>query len=813
MALEPGTGSSDSPAPESAAARAPWVAQALDAIPAGVAVADARAAGMPVVYVNDALCRLTGYRADELLGREIGSFYEDDGNREAVSEIQRALGEARSAEALLRSRRKDGSFFWNQFMLAPVRDTGGAVSHFIGIQNDVSEHRRLLDTVAANERRLRLMTSRVRGAVFHFRSEPDGAWRAPFMSRGYQRLTGIPAEEVMADFGVALDAAHPDDRQALIERIRDAEMQAAPFRHELRVRPLGGGESRWCFIEAVPERDDDGGLSWYGQMVDITEQKRTQEQLERARREAEQASEVKSQFLANMSHELRTPLNAIVGMSELLGDTELNEEQRRYLEIFRTASGNLLEVINNLLDLSKIEAGHMALERQPFDLEELLERQLDLLYPRFRQQGLDLALCFDASVPRFVEGDPARLRQVLVNLVGNAVKFTEHGGVTVGVEVDAAGGLLFSVTDTGVGIPEESRESVFEAFTQADAGITRRYGGTGLGLTICRQLVKLMGGAVWVESGVGRGTTFYFTAGLTPVECPAAGEKVDAERFRGWRLLVVDDYPDHRRAVAGHLAPAGVLVDGAASPVEAETRVAEAEARGTPYDAVLLDGGLADCGGRRPPCGSSGPPVVILSCGDRRVAEGCGDDHGLPSLVKPIKRRELLEALSRLGAEAERGVGAAEPAAASMQAVPHPETRGGTPDGDEAGERPRTVLVAEDEPTNALLVRILLEQAGCRVEVVDSGGPAVERVLTNGYDLVLMDLQMPGVDGYQATREIRRAEEEAGRRRTPVVALSAHALEEYRRRSFEAGCDGYLTKPLDRRALQAVLERVRSGDF
>ena len=801
------------PSPRAGTKRAPWISQVLDAIPVGVAVADARSSDMPVIYVNDALCRLTDYRPDEMLGRNIRFLQADDRDQEALDEIRRAVKERRSAEALLRNYRKDGSFFWNHFMLAPVRNEGGEVTHFIGIQNDVSEHRRLLDTVAANERRLRLMTSRVSGAVFHFRTEPDGAWRAPFISRGYQRLTGIPAEEVMANFGVALDAAHPDDRQALIDRIRRAELDVAPFRHELRVRPLGGGESRWCFIEAVPERDGDGGLSWYGQMVDITGQKRIQEQLEEARREAEQASRVKSQFLANMSHELRTPLNAIVGMAELLGDTELDTDQRRYLEVFRTASGNLLEVINNLLDLSKIEAGHMALERQPFDLEELLERQLDLLYPRFQQQGVGLVLRFDPAAPRYVEGDPARLRQVLTNLVGNAVKFTESGGVTVGVTVDGAGEIVFRIADTGIGIPAESRDAVFDAFMQADAGITRRYGGTGLGLTICRQLVKLMGGEIEVESEVGEGTTFRFTAGLIACASLMASERPPGERFPGLRLLVVDGFPDYRLAIEDFLTPEGVAaVDGAASVAEARERIEAAAAEGVPYDAVLVDGGLAANadGGCMEPKPGGGTAVIVLSCGDRRDSSGCGSDHGFPEVVKPIKRRELFAALARAVSpeDAAGDEGDAPPDGPPAAASAPPREIGDAP-----GAAGRSVLVAEDEPTNALLVRILLEQAGCRVEVVDSGQPAVERVLSNRYDLVLMDLQMPGVDGYQATREIRRAEAENGEGRTPVVALSAHALDEYRRRSFEAGCDDYLTKPLDRRALKEVLERIEAGEL
>lgn len=791
------------------------IGEALDAAPVGVTIADAHAPDCPLTYVNDALCAMTGYQRDEMIGRNCRFLQQGDREQDGVRHIREAIAEGRPVTTELRNYRKDGSFFWNSFTLAPVRDGSGVTTHFIGIQTDITAHRQLLDRLDASERRIRLMTSRVSGAVFHFRSRADGQWELPFMSEGFQRLSGVPAEEAMADVNVVLDAIHHDDRERMREAILAAEREGVTFREEARMQPLGGGQARWCFIEATPDRDEDGGWSWYGQMVDITDQKRAQDELEKARVAAEQASRVKSQFLANMSHELRTPLNAIVGMSELLQETRLDGEQRRYLEVFRTASSNLLEIINNLLDLSKIEAGHLSLEEHPFDLEDLLERQLDLLAARAREKGLDLVLHVAPGTPCQVFGDPARVRQVLTNLVGNAVKFTEWGGVTVSVAAspDDPERLVFSIRDTGIGIPEDKRAEIFEAFTQADSGITRQYGGTGLGLTICRQLVRLMSGDVGVECPPDGGTVFTFDLpllrGVEGSTCPLAGWSLPGS---GEKVLVVDDFADGRHALRAMLAP-WVEVHEADHLSQVTDDEAQSPSGDADYRVAFIDAHLPQLHAE-PAQTWLGRLVrttrVVLVCNEERAAQRL-QQAGLAHtcLSRPLKRRDVTAQLRAAleGPEFDEDDAARE---AETDQRPVPDRVAEPARLVKRCDEPLHVIVAEDDATNALLIRTLLQQAECRVEVVDNGEDAVERARETPPDLILMDLQMPRMGGEEATRRIRAEEGAGGRPRVPIVALSAHALEEYRQRSFEAGCDDYLTKPLHRRALHALLERIRT---
>ena len=514
---------------------------AIDSSPVGVTIADVRQPDAPLVYVNQALESMTGYRADEMLGHNCRFLQGDESEQVGVDAIRTAIREERATQVLLHNFRKDGTPFWNEFHLAPVLGEDGRASYFIGIQNDV------------------------------------------------------------------------------------------------------------------------------------TEQHRVQEELEAAREEAEKASELKSRFLANVSHELRTPLNAIIGMAGLLGETELNEEQRYYIEVFENAGRNLLDLVNNLLDMSKLDAGRLPVNRHTFDLHALLHEQFALFRQRGQEKGVAMELDIQPDVPQWVVSDSVLVRQIVNNLLSNAVKFTDSGTIRTTAEMEVgdtdAPVIHLAVADSGPGISEADQQRIFNAFVQADASETRRHGGTGLGLAVTREFAQLIGGSVWMESREGVGSTFHVTL---PVEEGAA-------------------------PTAEPVGPGG---------------------------------------------GAAGKPA---------------DGEGAATTLDFTGRR---------------------------------------------------VLVAEDEPTNVLLLRSLLEQWGLEVVAVDNGAKAEAAWREDRFDLLLMDLQMPVMDGEEAARRLFEAADNGEVAAPAIVALSAHALEENRRRCLEAGFAAYLTKPVDRRALYQVLERV-----
>ena len=517
--------------------------------------------------------------------------------------------------------------------------------------------------------------------------------------------------------------------------------------------------------------------------------------------QAEQATRAKSEFLANMSHEIRTPLNAILGMAEILSGTALTVEQKGYVDIFNTAGHNLLNIINDILDLSKVEAGQLELYREDFSLEELLHAQLDLLALPAHEKGLDLALDYEPGLPRWVCGDGKRLQQCLVNLVGNAIKFTHAGGVVVRVRRgELSDQVRFEVEDSGIGIAPDKLDSIFAAFTQADGSITRRYGGTGLGLTITQRLIHLMGGDVGVRSEPGRGTTFHFHLPLPPAKVdPTPWESLPLD---GKRVLVVDDFAVNRLIVRRELEPYGLLVEEAADAAAALARLAQAPLP----EILLLDcqmpgiDGFALIRSLREQQLAVGVPTVMLSSADSQEQRRIADELGIRFLVKPIKRKELLHIL-RL-----------ELAAGQLPSPPQPVPTSGPLPGQAVAAGPSLrILLAEDNALNVKVMQGLLAKTAHRLEVVGDGAQAVAASAAGEYDLILMDLQMPVLDGIQATMEIRRREQAAGRVPIPIYALTANALKEDEERSHAAGCNKHLSKPINARALYAALDELQAS--
>lgn len=670
-----------------------------------------------------------------------------------------------------------------------LRGRDGRAEKLLGAIHDVTALRRSEEDVRESERRLRTLADAMPQLVWTAR--PDGG--VDYCNIRLEEYADISrSPEGIWNWAPLI---HPEDLERT-ERAWCAAVQGSEvYQVQHRVRRRDGAYG-WHLTRAVPWLDDRGRVvRWFGTTTDIGTLKAAEADLRRARDAAQAAAEAKSRFLSNMSHEIRTPLGGVLGMAEILAGTSLSPEQRECVEAIRLSGNVLLGIVNDVLDFSRIESAGVALDSVSFGLRQTLEDTVHLQAEAAHAKGVELCCRVGREVPALVRGDPVRLRQVVFNLVGNAVKFTERGQVVVRAALEevawCAAVVRVEVEDTGVGIPSAAQPFLFEAFTQADASTTRRFGGTGLGLAISRRLVEAMGGEIGFRSAEGRGSTFWFTVRVTPESGPAEAEPSVA----GIQALVVVPNSVSREFLRDRLAAWGAQAAGAAGREEAVRVAGRAVEEGRPFRMAFVEMDLPDGSGlglaRELGSLEAGAAAVALLAPFTTLglAAKAREEGGLRVLWKPVREKDLSRCVtSMLGA-------GCQPAAEEEEAVAPP-----------AASTPRgRVLLAEDDPINRMVVVRFLDRLGFRTDVAEDGSAAVAAALSAAYDLILLDWQMPGMDGLAAAREIRRRE--GPNRGVPIVALTAHALGEHRVACLAAGMDDYLSKPVEFGDISHVLDR------
>jgi two-component system, sensor histidine kinase and response regulator len=826
----------------------------LDTVPAMVWFKDRE---NRILHINKAAADSIGRSADDLIGRSCYEIYPDEAQmyyEDDLAVIQSGQPKVSIIEQILTA---NGDKKWVQTDKIPCRDANGAIIGVIVFSVDITqkkiEHEELYQARALAEHSLKETEARLEnlarhmpGLIYQFILQADGAGSFPYVSESCRTLTEYEPQELQSDpelvFGSVI---HPDDRIVMQQAIEESMTTMSIFKFEGRI-VTRSGKVRWVQASSIPEAQPNGDVLWNGMMMDISDLKSAQDKikhlnqdlaqrvgilasvnrelellthkLEVAYDQALQASRLKSEFVANISHEVRTPISAVIGMSDLLLDTALTDEQKQFAKIVRESAESLLTIINDILDFSKIEAGKIELESIDFSINSILASCAELLSSTARRKGLELITEIDPSIPSILSGDPVRLRQILLNLTSNAIKFTESGEVVLrAVQVARDQGrtlLKIEVIDTGIGLSDEGRLLLFQPFVQADGSTTRRYGGTGLGLSICKRLVELMGGEIGVRSAEGEGSTFWFTVPfIHEQELRVPGDLNNA------KVLVVDQAQGSRIILENYLSAAQIktsFTNAAATTMEQLHRAAQ---DGEPFNIVIVNLSnesidafeLSQYILESPILGCA--KIVFLTSFDEREKVNKALSMGISScLTKPIRQVQLLETIRNLCADSPLANSEVQPTAAISAAMSAQQQAPSL--SSETAPRyknDRPILLAEDNPVMQELGVRQLKKMGITAHPVSSGVQVVAAVKSGDYALILMDCQMPEMDGFEATRVIRDLEKSTGKH-IPIIAMTASAMRGDRENCIAAGMDDYMSKPVGKQQLLSVLTRWLGED-
>ena len=752
-----------------------------------------------IQWVNAAFTKLTGYPFDEAVGQNPRILKSGHHDPSFYKNLWDTVLGGRVWQGEVINVNKAGQQYLEQMTIAPVRSLKGEITNFVAVKQDITEKRR------EQEERQKLASLVDHSTDFIAVASPSG--EVQYLNPAGRKMIGldldVPIPRKISEF-------HPETVWSQFRDVVLPELaNSGHWEGQSQFRNFRTNQLIDVQMSVFLVRNPESGVPLFICTVtrDITESKKVEQDLRNARNAAEAATRAKSEFLANMSHEIRTPMNGIIGMTELALDTNLTREQHEYLSTVQLSANSLLSLLNDILDFSKIEAGRIEFESVDFNLRSLLEQALKTFAPWADKKGLELLCEINPEVPETFQGDPNRLRQVIANLLGNAIKFTHQGEVVVRVSVDSQEQqftvLHFTVSDTGVGIAKEQQRLIFDPFSQADTSTTRKYGGTGLGLTISTRLVSLMGGRIWLDSTPGKGSSFHFNVGMKVSTVKAhANQTADPELLPGTHVLIVDDNSTNQQILQDMLTRWGMRTATAQSGEEALAHLSSALAAGTPFQLILTDRHMPKMDGftlveRIRQTSALTSPIIFMLTSDsyRADAERCKQLRVDGYLLKPVRQSELRNAIALALSVSRRDGRTARdlPPVDLQQKVPRDTSRA------------LRILVVEDNAVNQLLVLRMLEKRGHTVLAVANGRQALQSLAASSFDLVFMDVQMPEMDGLEATASIRAKEQSTGQH-LPIIALTAHASNTDRERCLAVGMDGYLSKPIRSRDLDVLLE-------
>ncbi|MBF0563739.1 MAG: response regulator [Nitrospirae bacterium] len=746
-----------------------------------------------IVEFNRAAEETFGYKAEEVLGKNVDMLLYDTGDGKSVGS---ALRETGKYQGVITNRRNNNEFFQSFISASVLRNAEGAIVGAMGISRDITEQRRAEDVLMTSEKRYRNLVENMHDFVMEI--DPYGNFL--FVNRPFAENTGYQMERLIGTNIIAY--IHPEDSASFslhCPLFKETPAIVRDFEYRFR-------KNDNSFIHLLtngdPVYDYEGNLiSYLFVSFDITKRKEAEEELKKAKEAAETANSAKSEFLANISHELRTPMNGIIGMTELTLDTHLSGEQRKYLHMVKESANSLMSLLNSILDFSKIESGKLEIEKIDFNLRETIENAVETLFSQANKKGLDLLCYVSPDIPDTLVGDAVRLRQIVVNIIGNAIKFADKGEIVVevvryGTTSGDEATVNFSISDEGIGIPRDKIDKVFDSFTQVDGSITRKYGGTGLGLTICRQLVQLMNGRIWVESEEGTGTTFYFTIPLAISKSKPKDNGSKVTELSGKRVLIADGHPTARKSLSHLMAGWSIKTYEALDCMQALGALNLGVTMGEPFDLLLLDSrlkGLDVCDFisqlKSNPMYNRTEIILLIGTGEKRISTLCKDSGVWGSVYKPVRSSTFLDSIYlALGGQL-----------SETSLIKNRQTA-------KDARRPLHVLLVEDNYINRELALKIIEKHGHTTSTAFNGREALAALSKEYFDVILMDVQMPEMDGFEATRLIRSSTSGQFDPNVPIIAMTAHAMKGDYDRCIEAGMNGYVSKPISVNELLEALE-------